>query len=194
MFGQSNTSTHSHLIMSIWTLRQDPAESIAVFFHRATSLYDQLMRSGGLMQPDVFLQCFEEGLQEAFSLTVKLLQNGPPALHTLSCLHGQLLAEEARVGRQQGLQQRGYIQGVAGAVTDGGAQQHGASRGGAGSSAGRSLATPTCWNCGETGHVIKFCKQPLTKPYKFKPADWVSQYSRDKKPAPAPGASSGLQA
>jgi hypothetical protein len=187
--------------MSIWTLRQDPAESIQVYFQKATSLYDQLMETGGQMQPDVFLQCFEEGLQEAFSLTVKLLQNGSPALHTLSCLHGQLLAEEARVGRQQGLQQRGYTQGVAGAVLDGGTQKQWASRGGAGSStgrgrgrgSGRNLATTTCWNCGETGHVIKSCKQPLITPYKFQLADYVSKNYKGRKPAAAPGATPGLQ-
>jgi hypothetical protein len=41
-----------------------------------------------------------------------------------------------------------------------------------------SALTATCWNCGVTGHRLINCPQPIVKPLKFRPANYIPSFGR----------------
>jgi hypothetical protein len=49
------------------------------------------------------------------------------------------------------------------------------------------ITTALCWNCGKTGHRLSGCPIPLTKPFKFKPADWKPSSHRPYRTPAVPG-------
>jgi hypothetical protein len=169
LFGKSNESFHAELISSLWTLKQLPGEGIQAYSSRSSTIHDKLVRSGGVFPSDVFLQCFERGVLEVYSLTIKLFHMGP-ARANFSCLLGELLAEEARLKHQHGLH-GGQVLGVASALAETSAKKWQQNKNAAGATTVKthSAGNPNCWNCNKAGHASKDCPEPPVRPWKYAP-------------------------
>jgi hypothetical protein len=173
-FGQTNKAFHGTLISQLWQLAQKPGESIQDYGSRSSALLDQLLRSGGDFPSSTFLECFGRGLSEQYELVFTFLEQGSAARQTYSCLMGDLLAAEAKLGHKASLKQQQF-HGAAGAVTETRKRPWKANPKPAAAPPARAPReqNPNCWNCNQPGHSSKDCPQPQVRPWPFVPAGFV---------------------